>query len=237
MIHSLQNGNIGVPTGKTISGSMFLIYGYGGIGSQLNSKLLSLGASTRIISRTANVNEFNHIHATKENSSSLERCQMGSPERLSEYLAMSDVVALCTTQNQHTVGLVNKSFLSQMKKGSYLVNVTRVPPPPLLLPRSPSSYPPRMFSQGGLISYPDLYQALLDSHLGGVGLDVYHTEPFPLLSDPQTQVTDPLLTHPNVIVTPHIAGVTEQSYRGMAKILGDNIKALINGEEVKHCVN
>jgi phosphoglycerate dehydrogenase-like enzyme len=124
MTHSLQNGNIGVPTGKTISGSMFLIYGYGGIGSQLNSKLLSLGASTRIISRTANVDEFNRTH--RADPSYFERCQMGYPDKLSEYLAMSDVVALCTTQNQHTVGLVNKTFLSQMKKGSYLVNVTRV---------------------------------------------------------------------------------------------------------------
>lgn len=127
MIHSLQNGNIGVPTGKTISGSMFLIYGYGGIGSQLNSKLLSLGASTRIISRTANVEEFNRAHA----AAFADRCQMGSPERLGDYLAMSDVVALCTTQNQHTIGLVNKSFLSQMKKGSFLINVTRVGVPPL----------------------------------------------------------------------------------------------------------
>lgn len=66
---------------------------------------------------------------------------------------------------------------------------------------------------------------------------MYHTEPFPLISDPHTHVTDPLLVHPKVIVTPHIAGVTERSYRGMAKILGDNIKAMIHGEEIKHCVN
>jgi lactate dehydrogenase-like 2-hydroxyacid dehydrogenase len=119
MNHSLHNGNIGVPTGKTIFGSSFLIYGYGGIGQQLNSKLLSLGASTRIISRSANVSEFNRLHGTT-------RCEMGSPERLSDYLAQSDVVALCTTQNQHTIGLVNQSFLSLMKKGAYLINVTRV---------------------------------------------------------------------------------------------------------------
>jgi phosphoglycerate dehydrogenase-like enzyme len=66
---------------------------------------------------------------------------------------------------------------------------------------------------------------------------VYQTEPFPLLSDPKTQLTDPLLSHPQVIITPHIAGVTERSYRGMAKILGENIKALIRGEELQHCVN
>jgi phosphoglycerate dehydrogenase-like enzyme len=119
MNHSLHNGNIGVPTGKTIFGSSFLIYGYGGIGQQLNSKLLSLGASTRIISRSGNVTEFNQLYGTAQ-------CQMGSPERLSDYLAESDVVALCTTQNPDTIGLVNQSFLSQMKKGAYLVNVTRV---------------------------------------------------------------------------------------------------------------
>lgn len=119
MNHSLNIGNIGVPTGKTISGSRFLIFGYGGIGKQLNSKLLALGASTRIISRSANHTEFNQLH---DNS----LCQMGSPDMLEPYLSESDVVALCTTQNQHTVGLVDRSFLAKMKKGSFLINVTRV---------------------------------------------------------------------------------------------------------------
>lgn len=82
-----------------------------------------------------------------------------------------------------------------------------------------------------------MYEALLTSQLGGLGIDVYHTEPFPSLSDPSTKITDPLLFHPNVIVTPHIAGVTERSYRGMAKILGDTVKALIHGSQIPHCVN
>lgn len=66
-----------------------------------------------------------------------------------------------------------------------------------------------------------------------MGIDVYHTEPFPYPPGPN----DYLLNHPKVIVTPHIAGVTERSYRGMAKILGDNILRLQNGEELLHCIN
>lgn len=119
MNHSLNVGNIGVPTGKTIFGSRFLIYGFGGIGKQLNSKLLALGASTRIISRSADYHEFNRLHGNAQ-------CQMGSPDYLGQYLSESDVVALCTIQNQSTVGLVDKTFLAQMKKGSLLINVTRV---------------------------------------------------------------------------------------------------------------
>lgn len=50
-------------------------------------------------------------------------------------------------------------------------------------------------------------------------------------------MSDPLLFHPQVITTPHIAGVTERSYRGMARILGETIKSLIRGDDIPYCVN
>lgn len=59
------------------------------------------------------------------------------------------------------------------------------------------------------------YDAVLDhlksGHLGGLGTDVAWKEPF----DPD----DAILKFPNVIMTPHVAGVTEYSYRAMAKVL------------------
>lgn len=74
-------------------------------------------------------------------------------------------------------------------KGSILVNVSR----------------------GGILDYKSILHHLETGHLGGLGIDVAWTEPF----DPK----DPVLQFQNVLITPHVAGVTEFSYRTMAKVL------------------
>jgi lactate dehydrogenase-like 2-hydroxyacid dehydrogenase len=65
-------------------------------------------------------------------------------------------------------------------------------------------------SRGGLLDYEAVLYHLESGHLGGLGIDVAWTEPF----DPD----DPILKFKNVLITPHIGGVTEHSYRSMAKV-------------------
>uniref|UniRef100_A0A0D9WXH8 Phosphoglycerate dehydrogenase n=1 Tax=Leersia perrieri TaxID=77586 RepID=A0A0D9WXH8_9ORYZ len=100
------------------------------------------------------------------------------------------------------VGIVDHKFLSAMKKGSYLVNIAR----------------------GRLLDYDAVFDNLKSGHLGGLGIDVAWTEPY----DPE----DPILKFSNVIITPHIAGVTEYSYRTMAKVVGDVALKLHSGEPI-----
>ncbi|KAK4382407.1 protein, chloroplastic [Sesamum angolense] len=88
-------------------------------------------------------------------------------------------------------GIVDKDFISSMRKGALLINIAR----------------------GGLLDYEAVLHHLKSGHLGGLGIDVAWTEPF----DPD----DAILKFPNVIITPHVAGVTEWSYRFMAKVVGD----------------
>ena len=64
--------------------------------------------------------------------------------------------------------------------------------------------------RGGLLDYDAVMAALESGHLGGLGIDVAWTEPF----DP----SDPILKYPNVLITPHIAGVTKLSYQSMSKV-------------------
>ncbi|VAI16537.1 unnamed protein product [Triticum turgidum subsp. durum] len=98
------------------------------------------------------------------------------------------------------VGIVDHKFLSALKKGSYLINIAR----------------------GRLLDYTAVFNHLESGHLGGLGIDVAWTEPF----DPE----DPILKFPNVIITPHVAGITEYSYRTMAKVVGDVALKLHAGE-------
>ena len=66
-------------------------------------------------------------------------------------------------------------------------------------------------ARGGIIDRKAALDAVKRGHVAGLGLDVHWTEPVP----PQ----DELITHPSVVATPHIAGVTQLSYGNMAQIV------------------
>jgi len=76
-------------------------------------------------------------------------------------------------------------------------------------------------SRGGLIDRTALTKALQD-HLGGVALDVFWEEP--------TMTGDSLYHHPRVLATPHIAGVTDLSYEGIACTVAQNIQCVMEGK-------
>lgn len=65
-------------------------------------------------------------------------------------------------------------------------------------------------ARGGLLDYEAVMHHLESGHLGGLGTDVAWMEPV----DPN----NPILKFKNVLLTPHVAGVTEHSYRSMAKV-------------------
>ncbi|XP_031744549.1 uncharacterized protein LOC101215987 isoform X4 [Cucumis sativus] len=177
---------LGVPTGDTLLGKTVFIMGFGNIGLELAKRLRPFGV--RIIATK---------RSWTENSSQLNGAsedlvdQKGAHEDIQKFASIADIVVCCLCLNSETVGVVNKSFLSSMRKGSLLVNVAR----------------------GRLLDYQSTLHSLESGHLGGLGMDVAWTEPF----DPN----DPILKFNNVICTPHVAGVTEHSYRSMAKVIGD----------------
>ncbi len=73
--------------------------------------------------------------------------------------------------------------------------------------------------RGGLLDYDAVMAALESGHLGGLGIDVAWTEPF--------NPSDSLLKYPNVLITPHIAGVTTLSYQSMSKVCLHIIASLL----------
>ncbi|KAH9626380.1 hypothetical protein KSS87_009081 [Heliosperma pusillum] len=128
--------------------------------------------------------------------------EKGSHDDIYKFAGIADIVVCCLNMNRETAGIIDHSFIQCMKKGAYLVNIAR----------------------GGLLDYDAIIQSLDSGHLGGLGIDVAWTEPF----DP----SDPVLQFPNVIITPHVAGVTEHSYRAMAKVVGDVALQLHEGKSL-----
>lgn len=118
----------------------------------------------------------------------------------------TDILVLCARYFEEMRGTIGAHELNCLRPQAYLINIAR----------------------GGLIDNGALYHALKEGHLAGAALDVFSREPIP--------VEEPLLALPNVIVTPHVGGVTEDSFRDIADAVAANIERLRSGQPLLHQV-
>ncbi|KAL2603057.1 hypothetical protein R1flu_017182 [Riccia fluitans] len=212
MIKSIQDAKIGEPEGRTLFGCTVLLVGFGSIGQELAPRLKPFGVrilavrpswNQKYSSSSDNLKEVGEFQMSNGTSKKDDIVdERGGTEHLHEFLSRSDIVVLCCPQTPKTKGMVNEAFLSSMKQGALLVNVAR----------------------GGLMEYEAVTSALESGKLGGLATDVTWVEPI----DPK----DPIINHPNVIITPHIAGVTEFSYTTMGQIVAMAAIQLYEGREI-----
>ncbi|KAM7266383.1 hypothetical protein ACFE04_004280 [Oxalis oulophora] len=192
MLISIKQKTLGEPIGETLLGKTVFILGFGNIGIELAKRLQPFGVKIIATKRSW----VSHAPPGSEPSErhiengALDDLvdEKGNHEDIYEFASRADIVVCCLSLNKETAGTVNKPFIASMKKGALIVNIAR----------------------GGVLDYDAIAESLQSGHLGGLGIDVAWTEPF----DPN----DPILKFSNVIITPHVAGVTEHSYRSMAKL-------------------
>jgi (S)-sulfolactate dehydrogenase len=122
-----------------------------------------------------------------------------SPLGLDELLARSDVVSLHLPLTDATRGLLDEARLARMKPGAILVNSAR----------------------GGIVDEAALAKALAAGRLGGAALDVFDREPLAAGSV--------LADAPNLILTPHVAGVTLESNERVSSIIAGRVSAFLGG--------
>lgn len=108
---------------------------------------------------------------------------------LDELLAVSDFVTLHVPEVPETKNMIGKAQLAKMKKGSHLINASR----------------------GTVVVIEDLVEALKSKHIAGCAVDVFPVEP----SSNKEKFSTPLQGLPNVILTPHIAGSTEEAQKNI----------------------
>jgi D-3-phosphoglycerate dehydrogenase / 2-oxoglutarate reductase len=128
-------------------------------------------------------------------------------EALSGLLAAADVVSLHLPLTESSRGMFGPKQFASMKPGAILINTAR----------------------GGLVDQGSLLAALEAGRLFGAGLDV--TAPEPL------QPEHPLLHHPDVVITPHIASATAEGKARMFEIAFRQAIAVIEGRRPEHLVN
>ena len=126
---------------------------------------------------------------------------------LDELLAQSDVVSLNCPLTPETRNLLDARRIALMKPGAFLVNSAR----------------------GAVVDEAALVAALTAGRIGGAALDVFTEQP--LARD------HPLLALPNVLLTPHAAGLTQEASRAMGEGAAQAVLRLLAGERPEHLVN
>lgn len=127
------------------------------------------------------------------------------PDGLAAMLPQCDVLVCLLPLTDETRGIMNAGLFAALPKGAVVINAAR----------------------GGHLVESDLLDALESGHLRGASLDVFATEPLP---------TDhPLWRHPNVRITPHVAGVTHPSL--CAGQVATAVTALREGRPIPNLVD
>ncbi|MDB5956576.1 hydroxyacid dehydrogenase [Ramlibacter sp.] len=126
---------------------------------------------------------------------------------LDELLAQADVVSLHCPRDASTLKMIGAAAFASMKKGAIFITTAR----------------------GGIHDENALVEALRSGHLYGAGIDVWDQEPPPL--------DHPLLAMDNVFASFHIAGVTHEARRNVARIAAEQIRGLAAGERPPRLVN
>ena len=127
----------------------------------------------------------------------------GIPEsNLNNALAKADFVSLNCPKTAKTTGLIGADQLARMKSTAFIVNTAR----------------------GGILDEAALHVALTTKQIAGAGLDVTEREP--------PNPDNPLLKLPNVVLAPHMAGVTREALDRMAITMVNNILSVLDGHPV-----
>jgi D-3-phosphoglycerate dehydrogenase len=130
---------------------------------------------------------------------------------LNDLLAQSDVVTLHVPGGRSTENIMNAETLAQMKRGAILINASR----------------------GTVVDIDALQAALASKHLAGAALDVFPIEP-KSVDDP---LASPLIGMPNVILTPHIAGSTQESQENIGSEVAEKLVRYLQTGTSKGAVN
>src|SRR5579862_1522161 len=131
-----------------------------------------------------------------------EECALeyvGTPADMDRIIAESDCLSLHLHLNSETHHTMDARRIGLMKSTAFLINVAR----------------------GALVDETALLAALRENRIGGAGLDVFASEP--LAAD------SPFLKLPNVVATPHIAGITDGTSRRRAQFAAANIDRVAKG--------
>jgi len=128
-------------------------------------------------------------------------------EDLLEFLGQADFVVLAVPLTSRTRGLIGPSEIRAMKKTAFLINVSR----------------------GAVVQEPALVEALREGRIAGAALDVFDSEPLP--------VDNELWCLPNVILSPHISGMSKDYQQRADDLFCTNLERYLSQRPLLHLID
>jgi phosphoglycerate dehydrogenase-like enzyme len=184
-----------------LRGSAVGIVGYGSIGRQVARLLASLGVTVLATKRDAmHPEDFDYVPEGMGDQGGDYVHRLYPAEALRSMLKDCDFVVVCVPKSPGTLNMITAKELTAMKSSAYLVDVSR----------------------GGIVDHNALASALKERKIAGAALDVFPEEPLPADS--------PLWKLPNVLITPHISGITSQYDERAVDMFSANLTRYLSGQ-------
>ena len=174
------------------------------VGLELSGKrlgIIGLGSIGSTTAKKARALDMEVIAADPYLGPGHAHWQLAREAKLDELLATSDVITIHTPLTAETRGMINAAALARMKKGAILINSAR----------------------GGIVEEAACAAALRNGHLGGAALDVFDMEPI------LKEAGGLFAGIPNVILTPHISGVTVESNLRVGGMIASAVAEALRG--------
>ena len=184
------------------------LIGYGGIGQEIAHLASAFGM--KILVTKHDISEPSINSWQFPDSSNIQHNLVEKiylPEHLNRMLKQCDYVVAAVPLTANTKHMISTSEFSAMKKGTIVVNISR----------------------GKVVDEMALIDALQSGHLRGAILDVFETEPLDAKS--------PLWTLPNVIISPHVSGLTPNYDQRAIELFANNLKRYLSVNPLLNEVN
>ncbi len=183
-------------------------YTYSSAGFELDGAVCGLVGYGAIGSRVARIlRGFGSRVLVHDPYAKIDAAEEVEAVSLEELLCRSQLVSLHARETGETRNILGREQIAMMPRGSILVNCAR----------------------GALLDYEALADALRSGHLFAAAADVFPQEPLPAHSA--------LLTLPNFVLTPHIAGGTKGAAEKAARIAAEEVARFFHGEPLQYCAN
>jgi phosphoglycerate dehydrogenase-like enzyme len=193
---------------QELSESTVGIIGYGSIGRQIARLLHTFGATILATKRDPmHPEDTGYIPESQGDPSGDLVRRLYPPQAIRSMFKECDFVVITVPLTSETRKLIKAEELAALKSNAFLIDISR----------------------GGIIDQTDLMNALKDNRIAGAALDVFAEEPLP--SD------HPLWKLPNVIITPHISGITPYYDQRALALFSDNLQRYLEGLPLHNQLN
>lgn len=170
--------------------------------------IIGMGRIGKEVARRAKPFELQVIYHDLAQLLPKEEQELGITYRtLDEIIKESDIITIHVPLTPQTEKMIDAERIATMKSSAIIVNVSR----------------------GAIVDEAALAQALKEGRIKGAGLDVFQEEPI--------RQGNPVLDAPNIILTPHIAGATNESRVRIIDMTIDNVSRVLAGQEPINVVN